>query len=97
MSTCFTKFYFPRLEDSESTQPLLVITASFMKFSNVDEECHTRCLSCIVEHYNDGILIGRALAKSASEFENSNYGLVSDKESLVKEMLERVRVEARDE
>ncbi|PPD87990.1 hypothetical protein GOBAR_DD15068 [Gossypium barbadense] len=53
--------------------------------------------ACIVEHYNDGILMGRALAEPASEFENSNYGMVPAKESLVKEMLERVRVEARDE
>ncbi|MBA0843290.1 hypothetical protein Goarm_000492, partial [Gossypium armourianum] len=53
--------------------------------------------ACIVEHCNDGILMGRALAEPASEFENSNYGMVPAKESLVKEMLERVRVEARDE
>ncbi|MBA0815908.1 hypothetical protein Gohar_000628 [Gossypium harknessii] len=44
MSTSFTKFCFPCLQDSESTQPLLFITASFMKFSNVDEECHIGCL-----------------------------------------------------
>ncbi|KAG8473236.1 hypothetical protein CXB51_035259 [Gossypium anomalum] len=44
-STSFTKLCFPCLQNSESTQPLLVITASFMKFSNVDEECHIGCLA----------------------------------------------------
>ncbi|TYJ00341.1 hypothetical protein E1A91_A13G080600v1, partial [Gossypium mustelinum] len=51
----------------------------------------------ILDHYNDGILMGRALAESESEFENVNYGMVPAKESLVKEMLKTVRIEAGDE
>ncbi|MBA0755251.1 hypothetical protein Gogos_021134 [Gossypium gossypioides] len=51
----------------------------------------------IVDHYNDGILMGRALVESESEFENGNYDMVSAKESLVKEMLKTVRIEAGDE
>ncbi|TYH33819.1 hypothetical protein ES332_D13G085500v1 [Gossypium tomentosum] len=46
---------------------------------------------------NDGILMGRALAESEPKFENSNYGMVPAKESLVKEMLKTVRIEAGDE
>ncbi|TYH90948.1 hypothetical protein ES332_A13G084100v1 [Gossypium tomentosum] len=51
----------------------------------------------IVEHYNDGILMGRALAESEPEFQNSNYGMIPAKESLFKEMLKTVRIEAGDE
>ncbi|KAG4110848.1 hypothetical protein ERO13_D13G072150v2 [Gossypium hirsutum] len=51
----------------------------------------------VVEHYNDGILMGRALAESEPKFENSNYGMVPAKESLVKEMLKTIRIEAGDE
>ncbi|XP_012477876.1 putative RING-H2 finger protein ATL21C [Gossypium raimondii] len=54
----------------------------------------------IVEHdsvHSDGVLMGRALAESALEFESSNYGMVPAKESLVKEMVKMVKVEAGDE
>ncbi|KAK5771031.1 hypothetical protein PVK06_047204 [Gossypium arboreum] len=51
----------------------------------------------IVEHYNDGILMGRALAESEPEFQNSNYGMIPAKESLFKEMQKTVRIEAGDE
>ncbi|XP_040940674.1 E3 ubiquitin-protein ligase MPSR1 [Gossypium hirsutum] len=58
-------------------------------------ECLTQ--ASIVEHYNDGILMGRALAESEPEFQNSNYGMIPAKESLFKEMLKTVRIEAGDE
>ncbi|TYJ21147.1 hypothetical protein E1A91_A08G045000v1 [Gossypium mustelinum] len=54
----------------------------------------------IVEHdsvHNDGVLMGRALAESALEFGSSNYDMVPAKESLVKEMVKVVKVEAGDE
>ncbi|KAH1108572.1 hypothetical protein J1N35_012340 [Gossypium stocksii] len=54
----------------------------------------------IVEHdyvHSDGVWMGRALAESALEFESSNYGMVPAKESLVKEMVNMVKVEAGDE
>ncbi|TYI13248.1 hypothetical protein ES332_A08G046200v1 [Gossypium tomentosum] len=53
-----------------------------------------------VEHdsvHNDGVLMGRALAESALEFGSSNYDMVPAKESLVKEMVKVVKVEAGDE
>ncbi|MBA0631882.1 hypothetical protein Godav_000712 [Gossypium davidsonii] len=63
----------------------------------------------IMDHYNDGILMGRAIAESESEFENVkngfhadhskniNGGMVLAKESLVKKMLKTVRIEVGDE
>ncbi|MBA0795505.1 hypothetical protein Gohar_006364 [Gossypium harknessii] len=54
----------------------------------------------VVEHFHvhsDGVLMGRALVESALEFESSNYGMVPTKESLVKEMVKMVKVEAGDE
>ncbi|EOY01991.1 Zinc finger-like protein [Theobroma cacao] len=52
----------------------------------------------LVEHLNEEeeeeVLIERALEESASEFESSNYNMVPAKESSVKKMLKRVRVEA---
>ncbi|MBA0631881.1 hypothetical protein Godav_000712 [Gossypium davidsonii] len=51
----------------------------------------------IMDHYNDGILMGRAIAESESEFENINGGMVLAKESLVKKMLKTVRIEVGDE
>lgn len=51
----------------------------------------------VVEHYHDDqILMRRALAESASEFESRNYGMVPAKNSLVNEMLKRVKVEDED-
>ncbi|XP_021299775.1 probable E3 ubiquitin-protein ligase HIP1 [Herrania umbratica] len=49
-----------------------------------------------VEHVNEEeeVLIERALEESASEFESSSYNMVPAKESSVKKMLKRVRVEA---
>ncbi|XVF03380.1 hypothetical protein REPUB_Repub04eG0256000 [Reevesia pubescens] len=52
----------------------------------------------LVEHVNDQtFFIRRALAESASEFERNNYGMVPAKESSLKEMLKRVRVETGDD
>ncbi|XP_021299876.1 LOW QUALITY PROTEIN: E3 ubiquitin-protein ligase RNF165-like [Herrania umbratica] len=53
----------------------------------------------LVQHVNyeeDEGLIGRALEESASELETSNYNMVPAKESSVKKMLKRVRVEGGD-
>ncbi|WRX14880.1 zinc finger protein [Theobroma cacao] len=60
---------------------------------------HTEISRTIVQHVNheeDEDLIGRALEESASEFEASNYSMVPAKESSVKKMLKRVRVEGGD-
>ncbi|TYH90985.1 hypothetical protein ES332_A13G086700v1 [Gossypium tomentosum] len=48
------------------------------------------------QYHNDEILMRRALSESASEFESRNYGMVPTKESLVNEMLKRIKVEDED-
>ncbi|MBA0573314.1 hypothetical protein Golob_000592 [Gossypium lobatum] len=51
----------------------------------------------VVEHYHDDeILMRTALAESTLEFESRNYGMVPAKESLVNEMLKRIKVEDED-
>ncbi|KAK6281254.1 hypothetical protein POUND7_015079 [Theobroma cacao] len=56
---------------------------------------HANLWGNFVEHvnFNETDSITRALAESASEFETGNYGMLSAKESSVKEMLKRVRAE----
>ncbi|XVE91446.1 hypothetical protein REPUB_Repub01dG0010600 [Reevesia pubescens] len=51
----------------------------------------------VMIHVNrEGVSINRALLESESEFEASNYGMVPAKESSVREMLKRVRLEGGD-
>ncbi|EOY02005.1 Zinc finger-like protein [Theobroma cacao] len=59
---------------------------------------HALLWGTLVEHVNEEeeeeVLIERAVEESALEFESSNYNMVPAKESSVKKMLKRVRVEA---
>ncbi|PPS12804.1 hypothetical protein GOBAR_AA07828 [Gossypium barbadense] len=52
--------------------------------------------SVVEQYHNDEILMRRALSESALEFESRNYGMVPAKESLVNEMLKRIKVEDED-
>ncbi|KAL4383339.1 hypothetical protein GQ457_15G026500 [Hibiscus cannabinus] len=67
------------------------------------EAGETLWLSCIIQaelaetDINGDNLLTRALAESASEFERDSYGMVPAREASIKEMLERVQVEAVDE
>ncbi|EOY01530.1 hypothetical protein SCA6_007950 [Theobroma cacao] len=57
---------------------------------------HAKVWGTFVEHVNyeeEEVLVVRALEESASELETSNYNMVPAKESSIKKMLKRFRVE----
>ncbi|KAG4132076.1 hypothetical protein ERO13_D08G009750v2 [Gossypium hirsutum] len=59
---------------------------------------HSTIQALLVEsEINQETLMGRALAESRSEFERINNGMVAATESSIKEMIEKIKVEAGDE
>ncbi|MBA0762272.1 hypothetical protein Gotri_011912 [Gossypium trilobum] len=59
---------------------------------------HSTIQALLVEsEINQETLMSRALAESRSEFERINNGMVAATESSIKEMIEKVKVEAGDE
>ncbi|MBA0736015.1 hypothetical protein Gogos_009611 [Gossypium gossypioides] len=105
-------FLLRHLPDSESTCPLLFTTPSFKKSWDVELELqtghltvhgkvmylHSTIQALLVEsEINQETLMSRALAESRSEFERINNGMVAATESSIKEMIEKVKVEAGDE